>query len=104
MSKCIICNVKPASKGYLCYNCQQKIEAERRRRQNKAKPERYLLYRGNVVGLFSNGDNSLSPKLLNCNPKSLPKSKVLNLDTYLPGFTRDQIRRFKKAVKQVTAV
>ena len=98
--KCIICNHRPArtDEGY-CANCAAQVEAERRRRaaQND-KPVKFLTYRGNVVGLFSNGDGTLKSRLMNSNPERLPKDKTLDLNKYCPGFDRSQIKRFKACV------
>lgn len=97
---CAICDRRPANGGAYCSNCTAKLEAERRR---KAKPEaqHYLTYRGHVVGLFPNGDGTLSSRLLRRNPDNLPKSKTLNLNNYIDGFTRDQIKAFKRCVLQL---
>ena len=62
------------------------------------KPVKFLTYRGNVVGLFSNGDGTLKSRLMNSNPERLPKDKTLDLNKYCPGFDRSQIKRFKACV------
>ncbi len=100
MTKCVVCERRPARDGAYCRNCADKIAAERR--QNKREePVKFLTYRGHVVGLYRNGDGKLIARLLRRNPDKLPKSKTLNLNTYIEGFTREQIKRFKACVLQL---
>lgn len=95
--KCIICSVRPAPKGKYCSTCTAKIESERRAHAEQ-KASRYLTYRGHVVGLYPSGGGNLKARLLKRDPKHLPKSRTLDLNTYLEGFDRDQIKRFKAGV------
>jgi hypothetical protein len=95
--KCIICGLRPVSKGQYCSTCTAKIEAERRAHAEQ-KPKRYLTYRGHVVGLYPNGKGTLTARLLKRDPESLPKRLTLDLNTYLEGFSREQIKAFKRAV------
>jgi hypothetical protein len=98
--------------GWYCHNCLAKIEAEKRRRI-KPKPVKYLHYRGQWVGVFDDGVNDegdpiLKPRYLGYFPIGLkpkfPKNKTLNLDVYLPGFSREQIKRLKATVQRLSAV
>ena len=103
MTKCCICNHRPArtEDGY-CNTCASQIEAERRRKEmQKEKPIKYLTYRGSIVGLFKNGDDRLKPQLLRGNPERLPKTKTIDLNRYCPGFDREQIKSFKRCVLQL---
>jgi hypothetical protein len=100
--KCIICERRPARDGAYCPNCNQKIEAEKRRAEPE-KPVKFLTYRGHVVGLYRNGNGRLTPQLLQRSPENLPKSQTLNLNTYIPGFSREQIKKFKACVLQLAA-
>lgn len=97
MTKCNVCEARPVRVGGLCHNCAHKIEAEKR--HNKAEqPVSFFTYRGHVVGLYRNGGSTLVPKLMNRNPDNLPKSKTLDLNTYLEGFTRERVKSFKACV------
>lgn len=98
--KCIVCERRPARGGAYCVNCSAKIDAEQRCR-NANQPERFLTYRGIVVGLYRNGGGKLIPRLLRRNPKWLSKSRTLDLNTYLEGFTREEVKRFKACVLQL---
>ena len=99
--KCHICNVRPATAehGY-CHNCQSQLEADRRRKR-PAKPFRYVTYRGVTVALHKqngNGDNGdrFKAEYITRDPEKLPKSRLINLDTYCPGFTREQVKKLKR--------
>lgn len=103
MVKCVICTHRPArtDEGY-CKTCASQIEAEQRhRRMQSEKPVKYLTYRGSIVGLFKNGNKKLEARLLRGNPELLPKSKVLDLNKYCPGFDRSQIRKMKACILQL---
>ena len=103
MVHCIICEQRPArtAEGQ-CRNCASKIEAERKLRAPD-KPVKYLTYRGNVVGLFRNGGTALKARLLKRSPYGLPKRITLDLNTYLPGFDRAQIKAFKACVLKLAS-
>ena len=96
--KCIICEKRPArhAKPY-CAICLAQIKADEQRSQ-KTQPRIYLTYQGNVVGLFPKGGGTLRPEPLQRDPDSLPLSRTINLDRYCPGYTREQIKRFKATV------
>jgi len=102
MTKCNVCEARPARVKGLCYNCSRKIEAEKRHKKAE-KPVSFLTYRGHVVGLYRNGGSTLLPKLLNRNPDNLPKSKTLDLNTYLKGFTREKVKYFKSCVLKLAS-
>lgn len=99
--KCVLCERRPAKTddGY-CTNCDQGLDAETRRRENN-NPVKFLTYRGHVVGLYHNGGGSLIPRLLKRSPDNLPKKKTLNLNRYIEGFARAEIKRFKACVLQL---
>jgi len=106
MAKCIICDRRPAAneRGY-CTNCAAKIEAEQRSRSNGGEPVKYLHYRGNVVGLFPNGNGALEARLLPTKSLgSIPKKHTIDLDRYCDGFSRAQIKRFKATVLKLALV
>lgn len=95
--KCTICNQRPARGGAYCANCASRMESQKRR-GNGNKPVKFLTYHSHVVGLYPNGGKTLVAKLLKRSPEGLPKGKTLNLNTYLEGFTRDQIKAFKACI------
>ena len=124
-SKCLICENKPRQVGAYCHNCAQKIEAENKRRGNgKPKPDKYLHYRGQWVGLYvdgvdEEGERQFKPKYLGYTPMpepgakdrvgrllkpKYPMGKTLNLDVYLPGYTREQVKRMKAVVLKLSAI
>ncbi len=99
---CHLCGYKPRQGGSIyCHNCLGSLEAEVQRR----KPEvalRYVVYQGTVVGFFPNGRGSYSARLLDRNPKGLTQSKVVYLDNFVPGYTRDHVKKLKKMFKRLT--
>ena len=99
--KCIICEKRPRYNGSAyCHDCELKIKAEQKRKQQRT-PFRYIVWKGFVVGLFQNGKlGRYTPEPVFRNPKYLPKGKTINLDTYCAGYDRDQIKAFKRAVRQ----
>jgi hypothetical protein len=95
--KCIICERRPAGQDGVCANCASKVGAENRRRKPD-EPFRFATYQGHVVGFFPNGNGTLKPRLLNRNPDKLPKSKTLDLNRYIEGFTRERVKGLKACV------
>jgi hypothetical protein len=121
--KCLICEKRPRSKGLYCNNCNQKVAAEQSRRI-KDKPDRYLQYKGQWVGLYADGVDEegqrlFKPKYLGYAPlpepgakdkigrllkSKYPLAKTLNLDVYLPGYTREQVKRMKAVVLKLSQI
>ena len=121
--KCLICERKPRSQDAYCHNCAAKIKAEEARRV-KPKPDKYLHYRGQWVGLYADGVDEEGERLFN--PKYMgyfpiaepgtndrigrqlkpkyPMNRTLNLDVYLPGYTREQVKRMKAVVLKLSAI
>lgn len=97
MTKCIICETRPAREGGYCANCNSKLQSDEKRKAAD-RASQFLTYRGHVVGLFPNGNGMLKARLLKRSPDRLPKSRTLDLNHYIEGFTRDQIKRFKSCV------
>lgn len=94
--KCQICGVRPASteRGF-CQNCHAKLEAEKRRNRTPA-PFRYVTYRGVTVAFYKNGGDRLNPEIIKRDPENLPQKRLINLDQYCPGFTRQQVKKLKR--------
>jgi hypothetical protein len=96
--KCPICDVRPINgNGRYCKVCFDKIQTDK----SKAKTElsKFLTYKGFVVGLVKSPfDNKLYPIQLKRDATKLPKAKTINLNIYVDGFSRNQIKEFKKCV------
>lgn len=98
--KCAICGLKPSNGNGYCHNCNAKIEKANRlkaKRNGKGKIERYLTYQGHVVGLFREGKQVLG-KLLMLEPEKLPKAKTMNLNSWIVGANREEVKRLKAKV------
>lgn len=97
-SKCPICDVRPVTNGgRFCNNCQSGIDAETARRTPR-KAVKFLHYRGTVIGLFPKVKETgvLTAELVKRDVSKLPKSRTFDLDGYVPGFDREQIKGFKR--------
>jgi len=95
--KCLICGVRPATteQGF-CHNCQASLDAEKCRKREARKADKYVTYRGVTVALRKDGDGTYKPEFITTNPDRLPKSRLINLDIYCPGYTREQIKKLKR--------
>ena len=104
MTKCVICERRPGRTEHgWCLDCASKVEAERRHKVAE-QPTKFLTYRGIVVGLYPNGDGKLKASLLRRKAENLPKTKTLDLNTYLPGYTRQVIKSFKSCCLKLAAI
>lgn len=98
---CTICQHRPpANGGRYCNVCVAKMEKEKRAR-SREKPVKFATYRGHVVGFYPKGNGKLVTRLLRRKPEGLPKGKTLDLNTYIEGFTREQVKNIKAAILQL---
>lgn len=96
--KCVVCGKRPSPVGQYCHNCTTRIEKDKREKCIE-QPVRFLTYRGIVVALYRNGEEGqLRGLVLKRNPDKLPKTRTLDLNTYLKGFTREQVKSLKAKV------
>lgn len=94
-AKCIICDKRPINgNGKYCGPCFNKIEADKKSRKAR-EPERFIVYRDIVCGLYKGSDGNYTPALLRRSVKYLPKTRTIDLNTYIKGYTRQQIKRMK---------
>ena len=99
---CAICNHRPKANGSrYCTNCLAKMDKEKRQRIVE-KPVKFATYRGLVVGFYRR-HGVLVPRLLRRKPEGLPRGKTLDLNHYIEGFTREQVKNLKSAILQVAA-
>lgn len=95
MTKCVICEKRPANGDGRCVQCSGKITKMSKR---KVQPRNFLTYRGHVIGLYQNGGKQLIPRLLRRSAEHLPKGKTIDLNHYCSGYSRGIIKRFKACV------
>lgn len=103
--KCLVCEVRPRKPGspYCCV-CGEKI-ASQMTNGKTAEPFVYIHWRGAVVGMFPvDGQDIYRPRLLGIDLKYVPKKHLIDLDRFCPGFTRDQVKKMKRAVRSVTSI
>jgi len=99
MTRCIICEKRPSRERGYCANCEAQMIAKRKPRNQVF---RFVTYQGSVVAFYRNGNGTLKTELTGRNPETLPKSKTLDLNTYIEGFTRQTVKDLKKCVLQLT--
>jgi len=100
--KCMICDERPATVGFYCHNCKSHIDAEIRKAHTRAKaPDRFITYQGKVVEMYNLGDGQGKYQYSKRDPVKLPKAKTVDLNIYLPDFTRDEIKRLKRIVLSI---
>ena len=96
--KCLICETRPQKRGAYCGACAAKIAAETEASRDRKVEARYFLtYQCIVVGLYANGDETYRARLERVDAETLPKGRTLNVNTYLDGYTREQVKKFKRA-------
>jgi hypothetical protein len=49
-----------------------------------------------TVAFHKDGGDKLEPQLVRRDPDKLPKRRLINLDKYCPGFTREQVKKLKR--------
>ncbi len=100
--KCLICDERPAQIGCYCKPCkQQSAKGIRMAREAKvlAKPQLYATWRGMAIGFVFNPDTeTFRAQRCNRNIDRLPKKILINLDAYVKGYTREQVKKIKAAI------
>lgn len=101
VSKCIVCDTRPRKRGAYCGACADKIERETQAQdERKTQARYYITYRGIVVGVYPDGEDDAGrvyrARLERVEPETVPQSRLIDVNTYLPGYTRDQIAKFKR--------
>ncbi|MCJ7576720.1 MAG: hypothetical protein MUO80_08655 [Dehalococcoidia bacterium] len=93
--KCLICGVRPSNGQNYCKQCTSQIEADKRR---KAKPKvfRYVTYQDVTFEFRSGKNGTLTPQYITRNPDTLPQKLLINLNKYVPGLTREQVKKLKR--------
>ncbi len=101
---CLLCEHRPAKAGCgFCANCQQKVDSLRNG-ANHEQAFKFVTYQGHVVGFYRSGGDKLIPRLLQRNPEHLPRCRTIDLNTYVDGFTREQVKKLKACIKSLTSL
>ena len=111
--KCIICGHRPASKGTAyCAICCSRIEADRARKPKvKVKPFQYITWRGVTIEITKAGPSrwysTVSrlelPNENNGHKRTVPRTKLLDLNHRLENFSREQVKALKRLHQQTQA-
>ena len=103
---CIICDTRPAPRGASrCRSCEKTIArtrvAEREEREWWRKAVRFAIWRGFGVAFMKNGNGTLHPRALPVGlVGKIPRAKTLDLDGYISGLDREQVKAIKRAILQ----
>ena len=110
-TRCFICGRRPPASGEMyCRVCQGEMDQTSHEGQKRCqawkKAWKFLHWKGVVVGLYPAeseqwGQPMVTPRRVFKGLGQLPKAKVINLDTYIQGFTRQQIKGMKATLKQL---
>ena len=98
MTKCVVCEQRPAHDGPYCFACFERLEKQRQQNGKNGKPVKFLHYRGNLVGLVPTGNKGYSTIPVKRCLTGIPKSRLIDLDHYCDGYSREIIKRFKAAI------
>lgn len=105
MTKCLICDRRHKSKGSYCRGCQTMIDQEKRELRKRRNPNgnavKFVHYQGHVVGFFRKNSH-LVARYIGMSLSGIPKTKLINLDEYCPGFDRSQIKNLKATVLRLS--
>ena len=109
-NKCIICGERPAIRSLqsMCKNCFNHIEREKKlakqtKIQRNPPAHVFITYHDNTIKGIRIGD-IVKFSLFSGNLDKQPKSKIINLNMFLPEYNRDQIKKFKAAVAKLSPV
>lgn len=91
--KCLICDVRPATPGRAyCGKCAGEIARQTPRKEPVRQPYFWITWRGLGVQLVAIDNRAAMASAC----IRWPKTKVLDLNTYVPGYTREQVKKFKR--------
>jgi len=113
MSRCINCDRpyqrRPNGANGYCQRCHrrlnQSLSAERRRKARQCwryRLHRVIHHKGHLVGVYepSRGSTTYQSKALTVALNRVPKSVLIDLDKYCPGYDRRQVKKMKRVVAQ----
>ena len=103
LRKCLICD-RAIRKGCYCQECGRQLAKDRAEIKARRQPNayKYIVYHGHVVGMFRR-KGSLHPSYIGMSTCNIPKGKLIDLDTYCPGYTRAQIKKLKTTVLRLSS-
>ena len=108
MGDCTICGRGQRARDRFCQRCTRNLErertAEKRRKAHQGwqyKLWKAIHWKGYLVGLYENGGSCLNAQALTVAVGRVPKSMLVDLDKYCPGYDRQQVKKMKRAVAQV---
>ena len=104
-TKCLICDERPAVIGVYCRQCSQQLKAEKhpRHRTDKAAvlPAMSPIRARSLPCIdLGNGMGKYTPA--NLQPDKLPRARTIDLNTFCPQLTKEEVKRLKRLVISLT--
>jgi hypothetical protein len=102
---CIICGRRHKNGGAYCQLHARELDKQRQEQKaRKGKNAfRYVQYHGHVVGFYRDGDK-FRPSYVGMSVNGIQKSRLINLDEYCEGYTREQVKRLKVIVLRLANI
>ena len=101
--KCLLCPKTRAKESRYCkYHTKILQNARKRKADPFADAFRFAKYRQNIVAFMPQQDGTFRATYVGMNVNSVPKSKLIDLDVFCPGFTRPQVKKIKTAILALT--
>ena len=113
--KCFTCGKRPAT-GDIdqteCKQCWQRRQQEKEAEESKLSAwhttaDFFVLYKSNVLALYQipkarddDGEPKCRVEPIYRSLNSIPEFKLVDLNVYQPGFTREQVKKWKKLFRQ----
>ncbi len=102
---CGLCGKRPRGKSGHCRMCEHDLDKMRQERRERNRPwwekaYRVVTWKGHVLAYIPKGKDEFKARYIGCKSVAkVPKAKVLNLDEYVEGFDRRQIKNLKADFK-----
>lgn len=105
--QCIICD-RPTSGGFYCREHSLSISKERaaakRRTREWRTAQLYVRYKGWIVAFWRRGGKLVGDLLLGVRWESVPKARKYDLDSYVVGLNRKQVKRLKARTRAIAGI
>lgn len=106
---CVVCLKRPKRRGTLfCWACTEAAkDAGPAKDDGPYKGVKFIIvWKGNAIKMVQDGPNSFRPawmgKVRIAKSKVPPSCQLIELDKWLPGYTRQQIKKMKSAFMELT--
>lgn len=102
-NKCLMCSKTRAKGSMFCRYHSKLVEPPKKLPSIYTQAFKFAKYQGNIVAFLPQEDGSFRPSYVGMNASKVPKSKLIDLDTYCPGYTRQQVKKIKNCILAMTS-